>query len=215
MDGDQDTRASAEHELLLREAAKIVEALGKTLAPYCEVVLHDLTRPDAAIVAIENEISGRKVGDAATELGRARIADPAMPDLLVGYANTLPDGRAIKSTSIGLRDSHGRSVAAICLNLDIGFFTDVISYLRAFTRVTPLELDIAEFPSPKRADLEDAVGEFAARRNVQPRALAPTQRYELLAELKAKGLLELRGALSHVAGLLGVSRTTIYHYLDP
>lgn len=35
-----------ENRLLLREGRKIVEALGKTLAPLVEVVLHDLTDPD-------------------------------------------------------------------------------------------------------------------------------------------------------------------------
>lgn len=204
-----------EHELLLREGRKIVEALGQTLAPFCEVVLHDLTRPDAAIVTIVNPISGRKVGDPATELGWARIADPGLPDQFVGYANTAPDGRPLKSTSIGLRDSGGRFVAAICLNLDLGFFTDVIGYLKAFTAVTPLSLGVAEFSPAPRADLEEAVRAFASRRNVAPRALTPTQRHELLSDLKAQGLLELRGAPSRVAALLGISRTTLYHYLEP
>jgi hypothetical protein len=35
----------AEHKLILPKAAKIVEALGQTLAPMYEVVLHDLIRP--------------------------------------------------------------------------------------------------------------------------------------------------------------------------
>lgn len=65
-----------ENRLLLREGRKIVEALGKTLAPLVEVVLHDLTDPDHAVVAIANNLSGRQVGDAVTELGLARLADP-------------------------------------------------------------------------------------------------------------------------------------------
>ena len=208
-------QAAAEHQLLLREASKIVEALGKTLTPFCEVVLHDLTRPDHAIVRIENNLSGRQVGDAATELGLARISDPAMPDQIVNYANKLPDGRPLKSTSIGLRDSDDRFIAAICLNFDVGFFGDVVSYLQEFTRATPMTLGIDEFPTPAdRPTLEDFVRQFAAKRNVQPRALSAAHRHELIAELKQAGMLELRGALSRVATLLGVSRTTLYHYVD-
>lgn len=209
------TAPNAEHALLLREATKIVEALGKTLTPFCEVVLHDLTRPDHAIVRIENNLSGRQVGDAATELGLARISDPGMPDQIVNYANKLPDGRPLKSTSIGLRDSQDRFIAAICLNFDVGFFGDVVSYLQEFTRATPMTLGIDEFPAPAgRPSLEDVVRQFAAKRNVQPRALSAAQRHELIAELKQAGMLELRGALSRVAALLGVSRTTLYHYVD-
>ena len=208
-------QAVTEHELLLREASKIVEALGKTLAPFCEVVLHDLTRPDHAIVRIENGMSNRLVGDGATELGLARISDPGMPDQIVNYANKLPDGRPLKSTSIGLRDSDGKFIAAICLNFDIGFFGDVVTYIQEFTRATPLTLGITEFGDTSgRASLEDVVRQFAAKRNVQPRALSASQRHELVAELKQAGMLELRGALSRVAALIGVSRTTLYHYVD-
>jgi predicted transcriptional regulator YheO len=203
----------AEHEHVLREASKIVEALGKTLAPFCEVVLHDLTRPDHAIVRIENNLSKRKVGGAATELGLARISDPNFPDQVVNYVNKLPNGRPLKSTSIGLRDSEGRFIAAICLNLDVGFFGDVVTYFQEITRATPLDLNITEFETAPRASLEDMVRQFAAQRNTQPGALSAEQRHELVAELKAAGMLELRGALSRIAGLLGVSRTTLYHYI--
>ena len=69
-----------ENELLLREAKKIASALGKMFAPSCEVVLHDLTHPEHAIIAIECPLSGRKIGDPATEMGLARIQDKAFPD---------------------------------------------------------------------------------------------------------------------------------------
>lgn len=206
-------QAPAEHALLLREAKKIVEALGKSLAPFCEVVLHDLTRPDAAIACIENPLSNRRVGDAATELGLARISDPGMPDQFVNYANRLPDGRPLKSTSIGLRDSDGKFIAAICLNFDVGFFSDVITYFQEFTRSTPLSLGIKEFSDPVRPTLETVVRQFAVKRNVQPRGLSADQRRELIAELQQSGMLELKGALSRVAALLGVSRTALYHYV--
>ncbi len=74
MDGD----GTDEH--LIREAEKIAVALGRMFPGLCEVVLHDLRDPDHAIRAIENNLSGRQVGDSATELGLARIADPQYPE---------------------------------------------------------------------------------------------------------------------------------------
>ncbi|WP_373421777.1 PAS domain-containing protein [Burkholderia multivorans] len=38
-------------------------------APFTEVVVHDLRTPKQAILAIHNNLSGRAVGDPATELG--------------------------------------------------------------------------------------------------------------------------------------------------
>src|ERR1700679_2575756 len=118
-----------ERELLLREAKKIVDALAATFAPMCEVVLHDLTDPDHAIIKIANNLSGREIGDPATEVGLARIADPNFPDVLCNYANSFSDGTPVKSTSIGLKDSKGNFFASICMNIDVSYLRATASYL--------------------------------------------------------------------------------------
>ena len=66
-------------------------------APGCEVVLHDLTQPDRAIVAIANNLSNRRIGDAATEMGLERIASPEFPDVVQNYASVFPDGRPARA----------------------------------------------------------------------------------------------------------------------
>jgi predicted transcriptional regulator YheO len=85
---------------LIIEGQKIVEALGEMLAPLVEVVLHDLTNPEHAIVAIANNLSGRNVGDATSEITLARVMDPNFPAVVQSYPKRFPDGRPAKSTSI-------------------------------------------------------------------------------------------------------------------
>src|ERR1700761_1495071 len=85
----------------------IAQGLGQTFAPFCEVVLHDLTNPAHAILSIHNNLSGRDVGQPATEPGLARIADPDYPPVIANYANRFEDGRQVKSTSIGIKDADG------------------------------------------------------------------------------------------------------------
>ena len=109
-------KKTPEHQNLLAQLQQVADGLGKTLAPFCEVVLHDLTEPDHAILAIHNNLSGRSVGEPATELGLARAADPGFDQVIANYPNTFPDGRLAKSTSVGIKDSDGRYVAALCLN---------------------------------------------------------------------------------------------------
>ena len=70
-------------------------------------MLHDLTDPRNAILAIHNNLSAREVGQPATELGLARIADPDYPAVIANYANAFADGRQAKSTSIGIKDADG------------------------------------------------------------------------------------------------------------
>jgi predicted transcriptional regulator YheO len=207
-------RKLSENQLLLREGAKIVEALGQTLAPFVEVVLHDLTQPDHAVVAIANNLSGRVVGDAVTELGLARIADPAFPEVIPNYANRFPDGRPAKSTSIGLKNSAGEYVAAICLNMDTSMLSAVTAGLGQLMRVDTATPPVDESLAPRRIDeVRTALEQFAAARNTTPTGLNLAQRREAMRELSERGLLDLRRSLSAVAQTLGVARSTVYTYL--
>ncbi|NHZ90983.1 transcriptional regulator [Massilia sp. CCM 8733] len=203
-----------ENELLLREGKKIVEALGRTLAPMVEVVLHDLTRPASSIVAISNSLSGREVGDPTTEIGMARITNPDFPDVLQNYANQFPDGRPAKSTSIGLRNSAGEYVAALCLNVDVSMLASLSASLAQLARTesdaTPIRESLA---APRLDQLRAALDGFAARLNKTPHTLTPAQRRDAVHQLANAGLMDLKNAQAVVAAMLGVARPTVYSYL--
>ena len=205
-------KKNVEHKLLLREGEKIVEGLGQALSPLCEVVLHDLRTPDNAIVKIENNLSGRAVGGSATELGLARIADSSFPDIVANYANQFSDGRAVKSTSIGLKDSKGNFVAAICLNIDISYLQSITSYLGDFTRVQSEEAPSENLGTSKGA-LEAYVQKFASKLNKTPTSLSSDEKRNLLTLLMQEGHLEQRGAADRIAALIGGTRSGIYYYM--
>lgn len=202
-----------ERELILREASKIVDGLGQMLSPMCEVVLHDLSRPNDAIVKIENNLSGRSAGEPATELGLARIADPTFPDILANYENQFSDGRPAKSTSIGLKDSNGNFVAAICLNMDVSYFRSIASYLQMITQTTPLEGRKDTLTPSQQPTLASEIISYAANCNKDPRALTSDEKCELVGQLSQKGFLERRGAADQIAQIIGGSRSSIYYYL--
>jgi YheO-like PAS domain len=126
---------SADREILFDQLKQIAQGLGETFAPFCEVVLHDLTDPKNAIVAIHNNLSGRKVGQPATELGLACIADPNYAQVIANYANAFADGRQAKSTSVGVKDASGEYVAALCLNIDLTLFQGLQSAIGQFVSV--------------------------------------------------------------------------------
>lgn len=203
-----------ENELLLRESKKIVDALGRTLAPMVEVVLHDLSRPASSIVAISNNLSGREVGDPTTDIGMARITNPDFPDVLQNYANQFPDGRPAKSTSIGLRNSAGEYVAALCLNVDVSMLASLSASLAQLARTesdaTPIRESLA---SPRLDELRAALEGFAARLNKTAHTLTPAQRREAVQQLANAGLMDLKNAQAVVAAMLGVARPTVYSYL--
>ena len=204
-------KKTSEHQNLLAQLQQVAEGLGKTLAPFCEVVLHDLTEPEHAILAIHNNLSGRSVGEPATELGLARAADPEFDQVIANYPNTFPDGRLAKSTSVGIKDSDGRYVAALCLNVDLTVFRSLNTMLTQFGSVDTAAA-VNDTLQPTGADaIRLRIDDFAARNGTTPRALKADERRALMRELKDSGLSDVRRAMDIVAAYLNVSRATVYN----
>ena len=204
------TRSQQGDHALLEQLDHIARGLAETLSPFCEVVVHDLTHPRNAIMAIYNNLSERKIGDPATELGLARIRDRDFPQVIANYANAFRDGRRAKSTSIGIRGIGGEYVAALCLNLDLTLFNTVQSAITEFTKVD-VQGPPMESLSPANVEaLHDAIDQFAARRSKTPRSLKADERKALVKDLKAAGFMDMRRAVDTVSAYLGVSRSTIY-----
>ncbi|MFF3552741.1 transcriptional regulator [Streptomyces tsukubensis] len=202
-----------EDEHLLREAEKIAGAVGRMFPGLCEVVLHDLRDPGHAVRTVENPLSGRRPGDPATELGLARLRDPAFPDVVQNYPNRFPDGRPAKSTSIGIRNSEGDYVAALCLNLDVSALTRITAALDRLTATTESP-PLPETLAPRTLEtLRTAAESRAAAHGLTPRELPPAARRDLVRALRTEGLLDLKNAAPTLAALLGVSRATVYNDL--
>jgi predicted transcriptional regulator YheO len=201
-------------EHLIREAEKIAVALGRMFPGLCEVVLHDLRDPENAIRAIENNLSGRQVGDSATELGLARIADPDYPSVIQNYPNRFSDGRPVKSTSVGIKNTEGEYIAALCLNLDVSVLSPVtlaLSNLVA-TDTEHREQPLETLRDRNARELRQEVEARAAERAATPRSLSREDKKELVRQLQRDGYFDSRDAAQIIADLLGVSRATVYNY---
>jgi predicted transcriptional regulator YheO len=203
-------RKTPEQKLLLAQVEQIAEGLARTFAPFTEVVVHDLLDPSHAILAVHNNLSGREAGDPATELGLARVANSGVDQIIANYPNRFADGRQVKSTSIGIKDSQGRYIAALCMNVDLTLFQGFQSAISQFTAIegsTPAHENL----DPAGADaIRARIDDFAARLASTPRALRAEDRRSLMKELRAAGLLDVRRAMDTVASHLGVSRATVY-----
>jgi predicted transcriptional regulator YheO len=201
-------------EHLIREAEKIAVALGRMFPGLCEVVLHDLRDPERAIRVIENNLSGRQVGDSATELGLARIADPQYPSVIQNYPNRFPDGRPAKSTSIGIKNAAGEYIAALCLNLDVSVLSPVTL---ALSNLVATDTGHADQPLETLRDrnareLRRTVEALSAERGGTPRSLSRDDKKTLVRRLHRDGYFDSRDAAQTIADLLGVSRATVYNY---
>ena len=111
-------RRSLDGERLLAVFSKLVDPLGRSMPATSEVVLHDLSLLPNSIIAIHGNVTGRVVGDPATDLLLERIANRDDSDSHLNYETVLPDGRRLRSSTMILRDVAGNACAALCINTD-------------------------------------------------------------------------------------------------
>lgn len=116
----------SQHDRVFNAYKDIVNGIGQSFAGTgIEVVLHDTRNPLKSVVAIQNPIAGRRLGDATTDFGLELIksystnsaAEPGTS--LVSYAMGARDGRPIKSSTIPLFHETYGLVGFICMNIDV------------------------------------------------------------------------------------------------
>lgn len=219
------------------EAEAIVSALGQLVAPLqavlptaSEVVLHDLTKLPNSVAAIAGTLTGRKVGDPATDvlLVQLRGANGGQP---LRYRTVLPNGGEARSTTIVLRTADGHDVAALCINVDVtawmvarSLMDDMIRIVGASDRpASPATSQEGEPSEPAGGEtFAHSVDELADRlieRSVEevgvPVSLMKKQhKLQVVRGLDAQGMFLIRDGVERTAAALGVTRYTIYNYLN-
>lgn len=119
--------ADAQKDKLFQVYKDIVNGIGQTFAGTpIEIVLHDTRNPMKSIVAVQNPISGRRLGDPNTNFGLQLIKNYSQTaggqgrgSSFVAYGLTLKDGRAVKSTTVPLFNDIYGLIGFICINIDI------------------------------------------------------------------------------------------------
>lgn len=217
-DFNDDERAHA--QLIVRIVGSIVEPLARALAPRTEVVLHDLTRMPGTIAAISGDITGRRIGGPATDLG-LRTFSSGWNEHLIGYRTEAGDGLPLRSSSIFFRAHSGRAVACLCLNTDISEVTRAQELLRTLSAIATIDPALHREPHapehfPKSVD-ELALGiltESIAEVGITVAEMKKSHKIEVVKQLRERGFFTIREAIPIAARELGVGRHTIYNYLN-
>ncbi len=205
-----------DHELL-SHYTRLARVVAEMFSPVLEVLVHDLRKPEQSIIAIYNaHVTGREVGDGATDLGLRRLADSSVPDVLVNYANAAPDGRPLKSSTIAIRNSDGVLLGSICFNLDTSYFSEFSAFIQQFiaAEMTAVVSGGEDFnPRTPKQEIHEEISRLLLERNWQNKRLSKEDKKHIVSELKRQGIFNKRAAVSTVAKELQLTRPTIYSYL--
>ncbi|MCK8067541.1 PAS domain-containing protein [Cobetia sp. 1CM21F] len=218
-------------ERVLQLLAGTVRAVGSVLADNAEIVLHDLRSPKYSIAEIVNaHVTGRKQGDsvlAGTRTDKAFINALEESQELVSYMLDYPtfsrDGNPLRSSTAFYHDRKGKAFAALCINVDNAGIKSAISVLQGLVgasvpkRDEPQRLSVSA-TEPARDNIEDLMRDIinTATALNPGNSRAETKKANLLAvqQMQEKGIFLIKGGVEKAAGALGVTRYTIYNYLD-
>jgi predicted transcriptional regulator YheO len=185
--------------------AAIVDLLG----PGCEVVLHDMSDPDASVVAIEGNVTGRDVGAPLTDSGLTSLRSPES-GRVYSYTTVAEGGRVIKSASVFLSDEKGTIFGGLCINLDITPFLTFDRHLQGLLRPTDEDAPAQTFGGDVGEVLGKMLDDAIAATGIPISLMQRADRLRVVRTLEEQGAFLLKRAIPLVAERLGVSRHTIY-----
>ena len=196
-------------EFLDRTARGIAEMFGST----CETLVHDMGVPTHPILSIYNgHVSGREAGSTMDIMGVGlELDERAAASDQVNLAATTPDGRQIKSSTFHMIGEDYN--LALGINFD---YTSLAYANRILADLISAQADLrsALWQSEDSRQLADLFDQCTAALGKPLEALSKRDRLKVIAQLRERGAFSYRKSVPYVAGRLGVSRYTVYKYLE-
>ncbi|HEY3478674.1 MAG TPA: helix-turn-helix domain-containing protein, partial [Streptomyces sp.] len=147
------------------------------------------------------DLTGRNVGGPMTDLLLGLVRRGTTQDL-TNYRTHGPDGRAIRSSTLFLRDADGVAVGCLCVNsVDVSASAGGNGEPETF----PPDVD-----SLQRFLVDRAV----TKAGIPVDLMKKRHKAAVVRELDEAGYFLIKDAVDHLAGRLDVTRYTIYNYLN-
>jgi predicted transcriptional regulator YheO len=215
-------------DVLARVAPTITGLFGKR----CEVVVHDLRRPNRSIVHIVNEhVSGRSlggplIGGPINDKALRWLSEPGNENNHEVYSTYTRNGKRLQSSTVIYRNESGKPFAALCINFDVTGFSETFRWLSEMagpSSDSPTEPPSSPSRPPDGAgqlngDVDDIlelmIEESTASHLQEQGKPQKEERMAIVEELDEKGVFLIKGAVQRVAKSLGVSKFTIYNDLE-
>jgi predicted transcriptional regulator YheO len=190
---------------------KLASLIAETFGSNCEVVISDLDHPESTILAIFNgHVTERKVGDPLIPQAFERVVHSADGYYINRDEGRSKGGKLVKASTITTHIG-GRKIA-FCINYD-------------YTHLETLKHSLDEFLSmqsdkdtdedlPYSQHIEQVVREAIKLVRKPVRLMNKKERLEVISYLEKRGILKIQKSVQTIARYLGISRYTVYNYLN-
>ncbi len=211
-------------QTVVQIVAPIIESLGRALGPRTEVLLHDLTKMPHSIVAITQSITGRTVGGfpmvggSPSDLDLLTIGSSPTAEDIIGARTETDSGVIMRSSSIFFRTPAGRPVVNLCINAEINDLLRIQTYIDSLTRMSQPDINDGHDQETSATSVETLaegiLREALSSSGISVDLMKKPHKVAVVRELDRRGYFTLKESVDLVAARLGVTRFTIYNYLN-
>lgn len=202
-----------EEKMLLEFLDQMGKVISEMFGPNCEVCISDLDSPDESVISIYNgHVTGRSIGSTFTEESKYLVGQ-TKEGVYLNYKKLLKkSSKKLKSSTIVKK--LGSKNIAFCINYDCVELEKLQFYLDQFLSMENDEDDLEIFEMANSLPINEII------RGSQKLVKKPAQEYTkedrliIIEDLLNKGVLQIQKSVPLIAKALGVSRYTIYNYIN-
>lgn len=203
-------------ELLKGIADALVEQFGKN----CEIVIHEIASKtlDSSVIYIRNgEVSHRKVGDGPSHVVLETLKkDPSQLKNKYGYLTKTKDGTILKSSTLYIKDEAGKVKYIFSINYNINGLILAEDILK--TIINNNDSDDKKDPEKITQNvtelLDDLIDESVALIGKPVALMSKDEKIKAIQFLNDAGAFLITKSGDKVAGYFGISKYTLYNYID-
>lgn len=201
---------------------QLVDFLGACFGENTEVVLHDFKDINHSIIAIHNgHISGRTIGAPLTSFALSKLKDKGKegPPYYLNYLGMSKNNVPLRSNSFFILDQRGNPVGMLCINTDVAKYQQTVELLQKLAFLPGQEQkekesqNVEVFQGSPRDMIGGIIAEVTRSGEISIERLTVDEKIEIVRRLNNEKIFLIKGAVSEVSDILGISVATVYRYL--
>ena len=208
-------------DITLENLITIAHGLAHQFGTDCEIVIHDLAvkNPEHTVVYLVNgQISGRKIGDGPSKVVLKTIESLKKGEIIsdhLCYMARTKDGRILKSSSIFLKDADGQYRYLFGVNYDITNLVNIDNGLRNLIAIEDENSKQASpIPTTVNDLLDSLIEQSVALIGKQPALMTKDDKVRAIQYLNDSGAFLITKSGDKVSSYFGISKFTLYSYID-
>ncbi|MEN1969818.1 PAS domain-containing protein [Lentibacillus sp. N15] len=202
-----------ENQLVFDHAIRTANILVEMFGSNCEVAVHDFSNLEKSLIHLAGTLTDREIGSPITDLVLEQLRSENVTDF-ANYKTTSNKGLVMKSSTVFLKNNQGEVIGALCININISLLVQVGGEIQDFISFNDEEQSKESFHTDVHDVIESMTKQALQKYHKTPTLLDTEEKIEVVRELESKGAFLIKGATEYSASVLGVSKFTIYNYLQ-